>query len=220
MEREINRPRWVQPDLVVGQTTTADQTRATSLTEDALFRDSVRWGPIWAGLITAFTIFLLLQLLMFALGMLTVGGPITGTAEQAAIWVTAIIGLLAFFLGGWVAASTAATRGTSAGLLNGFLVWGLGTVLMLAFSTLGLGQLFGAVGNVISQFLLSGAALDLGLGDIDSPQVAAAIRETSTWAFVSLLLAALAATIGGWAGSRGRPLGQSPESTEPRNRDR
>ena len=41
-------------------------------------RDSARWGPIWAGLITALTTFLLLELLAFGTGILTpnfAGGP-------------------------------------------------------------------------------------------------------------------------------------------------
>jgi len=36
-------------------------------------RDSIRWGPIWAGLITALTTFLLLQLLAIGLGLVDVG---------------------------------------------------------------------------------------------------------------------------------------------------
>jgi hypothetical protein len=44
-----------------------------------------------------------------------------------------------------VAGMTSAVRGEATGLLNGFLVWALGTVLILLLSALGLGQIFGAL---------------------------------------------------------------------------
>src|SRR5690348_2010736 len=37
----------------------------------AATRDSVRWGPVWAGLFTALTVFLVLELLAYGLGLLT-----------------------------------------------------------------------------------------------------------------------------------------------------
>ena len=61
--------------------------------------------------------------------------------------VTGIIGLIAFFVGGYVASMTSGARDTSAGLLNDVLVWALVTILMLLFSSLGTGQFFGALGE-------------------------------------------------------------------------
>jgi hypothetical protein len=104
-------------------------------------RDSARWGPIWAGLITALTTFLLLELLAISIGLQDVGPD----ADGGDGWVPAIIGLIAFFTGGAVAGMTSAVRGASTGLLNGFLVWALGTTLILVLSALGLGQIFGAL---------------------------------------------------------------------------
>src|SRR3712207_1730188 len=62
-------------------------------------RDSIRWGPIWAGLITALTTFLLLQLLAIGLGLVDVGPGSDGGGG----WVPGLIGLIAFFTGGAVA---------------------------------------------------------------------------------------------------------------------
>src|SRR5215210_5473218 len=56
-------------------------------------RDSIRWGPIWAGLITALTTFLLLQLLAIGIGLVDIGPGSDGGGG----WVTALIGLIAFF---------------------------------------------------------------------------------------------------------------------------
>ena len=114
-----------QPDDVVQQTTNV-----------VVPRDKVRWGPIWAGLLTALGTFLLLSLLALAIGAQTVntGAADAETASVGSGIATAIIGLLSFFLGGWVAARSATIRDRGSGLLNGFLVWALGTALILALT--------------------------------------------------------------------------------------
>lgn len=82
-------------------------------TELVARRDSARWGPIWAGLLTALTTFLLLQLLALGIGIMGIGNNAGGG------WVSAIIGLVTFFTGGAVAGMTSAVRGAATGLLNG-----------------------------------------------------------------------------------------------------
>lgn len=160
-------------------------------------RDSTRWGPIWAGLVTALTTFLLLQLLAIGIGIVGIGPNETGGA-----WVSAILGLIAFFLGGLVAGMTSSVRGAVPGLVNGFLVWALGTVVILLLSSLGLGQVFGALGSVVGQV---GALQNIQQGGVNAPnvdpaQVASAIRAGALGAFFGLLLAAVASTIGGLIG--------------------
>jgi len=165
-------------------------------------RDSARWGPIWAGLITALTTFLLLELLALGTGLLSVNLD-PNSANQASGWVSAIIGLVAFFTGGSVAGMTSAVRGASTGLLNGFLVWALGTVLMLVLSALGLGQVFGAIGNLVGQLnLLAGGSLNVPGVNVDPQQVIGALRTGALVGFFSLLLSAVAAALGGWLGGR------------------
>src|SRR5437879_4508028 len=69
----------------------------------AVARDRVRWGPIWAGLLTALSLFLLLELMAYAFGWLTLGsgaGNFLGGATRSDAVVTGIIGLITFFLGG------------------------------------------------------------------------------------------------------------------------
>ena len=160
-------------------------------------RDSVRWGPVWAGLITALTTFLLLQLLAIGIGIVGIGPNETGGA-----WVSAILGLIAFFLGGLVAGATSAVRGAVPGLVNGFLVWALGTVVILLLSSLGLGQVFGALGSVVGQV---GVLQNIQQGGVNAPnvdpaQVASAVRTGAIGAFFGLLLSAVAATVGGLIG--------------------
>lgn len=178
-------------------------------------RDSARWGPIWAGLITAITTFLLLQLLVIGLGLVGIGPNSTGGA-----WVPAILGLIAFFTGGAVAGMTSAVRGAATGFLNGFLVWALGTVLILVLSALGLGQIFGALGGVVGQLGLFGPG---GVGvpsnipgvnvpnnvpNVDPAQIANAVRTGAIGAFFGLLVSAVAAALGGYLGGRSKgPIG-------------
>jgi hypothetical protein len=177
-------------------------------------RDSIRWGPIWAGLITALTTFLLLQLLAIGLGLVDIGPGSDGGGG----WVPGLIGLIAFFTGGAVAGMTSAIRGPGSGLLNGFMVWALGTVLILLLSALGLGQLFGALGNVAGQVgpgAISGAAQSAqGSAPNVSPQEAEqALQTGAIGAFFGLLLSALASMLGGLLGGRSSdPIGRPTDA--------
>jgi cation transport ATPase len=212
MEREriIEPTDRVEPDIRVTPVHKPDVDVMQATTQVVTPRDRVRWGPIWAGLLTTLTTFLVLELLMYALGLLTIDVD-PNAANSGGPWVTAIVGLLAFLAGGWVAGATSAVRGTSVGLLNGFLVWALATVLIIVFSTLGLSQLFGAIGSVISQFVALGRFVP---NNVDPAQVAATVRDASMWGVVSLALTAAAAAIGGWLGVKSGPLGQLPHADE------
>lgn len=168
-------------------------------------RDSARWGPIWAGLITAITTFLLLQLLAIGIGLVGIGPNNAGSA-----WVPAIVGLIAFFTGGAVAGMTSSVRGAATGFLNGFLVWALGTVLILVLSVFGLGSIFGALGSVVGQIGLFGPG---GVNvpnnpNVDPAQIASAVRTGAISAFFGLLVSAIASALGGYLGARSNePIG-------------
>lgn len=160
-------------------------------------RDSTRWGPIWAGLVTTLTTFLLLQLLAIGIGLVGIGPE-----QGAGGIVPAILGLIAFFVGGLVAGMTSAVRGAMPGLVNGFLVWALGVVAILLLSSLGLGQIFGALGSVVGQV---GVLQNVQQGGVNAPnvdpaQIADAARTAALGAFVGLILAAGAAMVGGLIG--------------------
>ena len=175
-------------------------------------RDSARWGPIWAGLITAITTFLLLQLLALGLGFVGIGPNNTGSA-----WVPAIVGIIAFFTGGAVAGMTSSVRGAATGFLNGFLVWALGTVLILVLSALGLGQIFGALGGVIGQIgLLGPGGVNVPNNpNVDPAQIASAIRTGAISAFFGLLVAAIASALGGFLGGRSNePIGHMAQDND------
>ena len=163
-------------------------------------RDLVRWGPVLAGLVTAFTLFLLLSVLLIAFGAqaIRVGDPNVDEAAGTGAIVTAVIALVAFLIGGFVAGRSAAVGGRWAGLLNGFLVWGLGLLLVLLLAGLGLGGLLGASGDLFQQYRAAGSPQP----NADASDILQGIRDTAFPAFLSLFLPALAAALGGFLGSR------------------
>lgn len=171
-------------------------------------QDRVRWGPVWAGLLTALPLFLALELLAYALGLLTTtstSGSVT--ASGASPWISGILGLIAFFVGGFIAERSSAARGGGAGLLNGFMVWALGMTLILVLSVLGLGTLFGALGTAIGEVIASGGRL-VGTSGANANQVAQMTQTAALGAFFSMLISAIAAALGGLLGSIGSPIGR------------
>jgi hypothetical protein len=163
-------------------------------------RDSVRWGPIVAGLVTALSIFLLLSLLALGLGITAADAANAGEdAGPAAGIIAAIIGLLAFFIGGYIAGRAAAVAGRGAGALNGFLVWALAIIAILLLAANGLGQLLGGAGDIFGQ--LQQTNVDPNV-EVDPNQAANAVRNSALVGFASLALPALAATLGGALGAR------------------
>ncbi len=164
-------------------------------------RDAVRWGPIVAGLLTALGAFVLLSTLLLAIGANTVrvGNAQADEAATGAGIATAIVALLSFLLGGFVAGRTAAVGGRATGLLNGFLVWALGLLVILMLSAFGVGQLFGAAGDLFGQYRAAGAPQPEGVAPA---AVAQGLRDAAIPAFLSQLLPAAAAAIGGVLGAR------------------
>jgi hypothetical protein len=162
-------------------------------------QDRVRWGPIWAGLITAIATFLLLTTAAVAIGAQAVdSGAAADDSGMAGGIASAVIALLSFLAGGFVAARTSGVVGRGYGALNGFLVWALGVLLILALAAFGLGSLFGASGDLFAQYQQMGQPQPEG---VDPNAVVEGIRNGSIGAFVAMLLPALAAALGGWLGS-------------------
>ena len=181
---------------------TADVVQQTTVVEP---KDLVRWGPILAGLLTALGMFLLLSMLALAVGLNTVSVG-SGQADDAALGggiVTAILALLSFLVGGYVAGRTAAAVPTAwGGALQVFLVWALGLLLILALAAFGLGTVFGQAGELFGQFRAAGLSADDV--NVDPNAVQQGIREGAFPAFIGLALPAITSAIGGWLGSRGR----------------
>src|SRR5829696_6988774 len=87
--------RSVPPPIVTDNGATSDMIQQTAVVNP---RDLVRWGPVFAGLVVAFTLFLLLSVIMVAIGVqgIRVGDPNIDEAAGVSAIVTAIIGLVCF----------------------------------------------------------------------------------------------------------------------------
>lgn len=111
--------------------------------------DRVRWGPIIAGIFTALSTLAVLSVLGLAIGASSFdpGDQARNFGIGAGIW-GALSALLAFGLGGWTAARTAAVAGRSNGLLNGTMVWVVAIPLLLYLLSSGVGSLVNTAGRV------------------------------------------------------------------------
>jgi len=161
--------------------------------------DRTRWGPVWAGVLTVLSTYLVLQLLFFALGILDLGFD-SGSSGTAASVVSGILALIAFFLGGLAAGASAMWRGANDGLVHGVLVWALSVVGILAAALLGGGALLGSVASVATD--VTNIAQQAQQVDVNPAQALQTARETAGWAALSLGLAVVAAGLGGLAGSK------------------
>ena len=162
---------------------------------------AIQWGAIVAGFLVAIGTFVLLSLLLLALGASTVrlGGDDLGDATAGVGAATAIAGLISFLLGGFLASREAGIRGSWSGFLTGFLVWALGLVAILVLTAFGIGALFGEAGSLIGRFGALAQSLPDGLS---ADQAARAVRDAALPAFLSMALPAAAAGLGGLIGAQ------------------
>ena len=176
---------------------------ADTSTPDRL-QDRVHWGPIWAGVIVALPVYLVLQLLFFALSILDLGVDGEGQSTTTSI-VSAVLALIAFFVGGVMAGSTAASRDSDEGLLHGVLTWAVGIVAILGLALLGAGALLGNLSTVVSQsggLQQQAGQAGQAAGQIDPAQALQAAQQGAGWAALALGLTVLAAAAGGMTGQK------------------
>jgi hypothetical protein len=166
-------------------------------------QDGVRWGPIWAGLLTALTTFILLELLFFAFGWLTLDPGENDPGNSSGL-VTGILALLAFFLGGLVAGATAIWKGLFSGLLHGFLVWALGVVAFIALTFFGGSALLGSFGSLTNQLGVGPQQVQstTDVSDSEAQDIADKAKDAAAPAFWGLLLPLGASMLGGLIGSK------------------
>jgi hypothetical protein len=136
---------------VVGTAAASDENRAlVNLT------DQVRWGPIVAGMFAALATLTTLSVLGLAVGLsvLNTSQSANGFGLGAGIWGS-ISTLIAFAVGGWIAARTAAVRGSGSGILHGAMVWFVAIPLLLYALGSGIGAIGRTVGSAASTALVA-----------------------------------------------------------------
>lgn len=154
----------------------------------AFSKEGVNWGAVWGGLLTAIGLFILMSVLATAIGITATQETAVDAGDASRIGgvVSAVLALLAFFVGGYVAGNMSGGDG-GAGALNGFLVWALALVLILILAAFGAGAAFGTLAESFGPVAV----------DVDPGAVAEGAQSAAWIAFISLALAATAATLGG-----------------------
>jgi hypothetical protein len=218
-------PSGVLPDAAAASTPPTPPPRASAASTDRVAeqhphepgihgiagdrRDRVRWGPIWAGTAIALTVFIVLQLLFFALGWLDLGRDGGDGAGVTATIVTGVLALIAFFVGGLAAGASTMWRGAGDGVLHGVLVWALSVLGILALALIGGSALLGPLANFAAQAPDAAQSAQ----SIDPAQALDTARDTAGWTALGLGAAAAAAAIGGVAGSKIWPSRRETDAT-------
>lgn len=171
--------------------------------------DTVRWGPVWAGVLITLGIYLVLV-------SIGIGSAFSGFNPSSAryatdisaflsIWFAASL-IVAIFFGGWVAGRAGALLGMRAGWYQGTVVW----ALVLVFSTLLTGGLtFGLVGGLSSIAQMARTTLP---GGVAAATNAASAISYAAWIFlIASLLQWAAASLGGWTGAHGKVVTAADE---------
>ncbi|CAN5265327.1 hypothetical protein BH24CHL7_BH24CHL7_13880 [soil metagenome] len=204
--RDVPRTETVvHEDARVGSARTGSVMDVQTAAAGAVARDPLSWGPIWAGVLTAFGLFLIMSLIALAAGLQAVdlGGAGAGGADVPVNAIAAIItGLflvVAFFAGGFVSSWSAGLQDEGRGILHGFLVWALFILLLLVFASFGLGSAFGAAGSIFAGDFSPGAVPNV---DVDAEQLLEAFQEAAWQTLFAIVLALAAAVLGGLVGTR------------------
>ena len=162
--------------------------------------DRIRWGAVWTGVLTALSIYIVLQLLFFALGWLDLG--INGADGTTRAIVSGVLALIAFFLGGAAAGASALWHRANDGMVNGVVTWAVAVIALLGIALVGGGALVGSLADTATQFVdlrTAGAGVDLAEATRTAQQTAGA---TALGLGLSMVAAALGGSIGAklWPG--------------------
>ena len=158
-------------------------THATA-TEDAhtIMINKVSWGAIFAGVVVALVVQVLLTMLGVGIGVATLD-PATGESPAAStfsitagIWY-AISGIIAAFAGGYIAARLSGRTVPTTGALHGLTTWAFTTLLVLYLLSTTIGTIVGGA--------FSGLASALGgLGQTVAQTAAPAIASADPLAAI------------------------------------
>jgi hypothetical protein len=171
---------------------------------------AISWDGILAGAITALILHALINMLGVAIGFGVVERVDPAMAEEAAagtaVWWAAA-GILSAFAGGLVAGAFSPAPPRSMGILHGLGAWAVSTLVVL----LVIGSITGfAVDQAISGMQIPGAAPEMPEATQAAPPPDPdMVAGTALYAFLSLVIGAIAAAIGGWIGTSPKVHGET-----------
>ena len=153
-------------------------------------RDRIRWGPVWAGVVTAVGTYLFLMLALVALGVVDMSEGVAGDAIASGI-----AALVAFFIGGVTTGATSMWQGADDGVLHGIVMWFAALVALVVLGAVGSGVALGA-------FDTSETFDQVSADGVDTEQANEDAEEAAAKALFGLALALGASAAGGAAGAK------------------
>lgn len=126
------------------------------------YHDTVRWGPIFAGIVVSVVSQLMLSALGAAIGGIAAGEAAAGTIG-ASLGIWAVVSLLiSLFLGSWVMASSCGPMNNKTAMLNGTIMWATTLVISGWLLASGVSGTFGVLasnaGGALTQVVEPGGA--------------------------------------------------------------
>lgn len=137
----------------------------------------ISWGSIFAGVMVALIVGVILDLLGIAIGAGSInfnkgGSPFSGLGVGAGIWF-AVSMIIALFIGGWVAGFVATTYTKTDGLIHGLTVGSFASLVSVFFIASMLVGIIGAAAGVAGKSLdlLGQAANAPGTGQVIDKEI-------------------------------------------------
>jgi len=180
-------------------------------------RSTFSWTSVLAGVVAALIVHVLLVMLGLGIGLLSVDTSTVTTSPVGVSWGAflywAISGIIAAFVGGWVAGavSPAVTGGA-----HGLAAWAVATLIVIGASTLGVGSTASIANNLVGPIASVARLSDLtretstpgtvGQRQTTNQQEIEAARRAVAGgmlgSFIALLIGAAAAFLGGIVGNQ------------------
>jgi hypothetical protein len=189
---------------------------ASTFAPTAEYHDSVRWGPIFAGIVVA----VVSQLLLSSLGAVVAGfsaGEATAGSIGTGLGIWAVLSLLvSLFLGGWFMATSCGPMKSKTAMLNAIVMWATTLVISGWLLASGVTGTFGIAaanaGDVIAQVEQSSgvsipsqeevAQATPNISAQEADQYAATASKAGLSFLVGTLLALAAALVGATVGAK------------------
>jgi len=181
----------------------------------AEYHDLVRWGPIFAGLVTAISAQLVLTALGAAIGLSSLANSGTPGADLgevgSAVGIWSIISLfISLFLGGWITTRACGPMNRKTALLNGAILWATTLAVSAWLVSSGVSGAFGVAAANAGDVLAAPGVPVPDPATIQAPNVTpqeaqsiAGNSATVGWSFtLGSLLGLAASMIGAAVGAR------------------
>ncbi|MEA2974805.1 MAG: hypothetical protein QOF19_325 [Alphaproteobacteria bacterium] len=119
------------------------------------------WSAVFAGVIASLIFQVLLIMIGYGVGLLTIDVPTADSAPRAVSWAVfawwAVSGVISAFVGGWVAAHFSEAFTAEARATHGLMAWALATLIVVGAAGLAAesslaSNLVGPTGTVLAQY--------------------------------------------------------------------